>query len=61
MVYYKTMRGYPMVERFHSGLPINEEVLEGWLGQPLTEKKKKELGLEDQELPIKTTKYGGTD
>jgi hypothetical protein len=50
-----------MVERFHSSLPINEEVLEGWLGQPLTEKKKKELGLEDQELPIKTTKYGGTD
>ena len=40
---------------------IDPSTLEDWMGEPLSEEKLKELELDNQELPIKTTKYGGTD
>ena len=50
-----------MTEKFHSKLPIDEEVLEDWLGGPVPEEKRKELGFEDQEIPNENFKYGGTN
>jgi len=40
---------------------IDSSVLEDWMGEPLSEEKKRELSIEDQETPTKTSKYGGTD